>query len=67
MVHASVGVFNSFHWRSQSITVLSRNGYFINSSGFYNATTPILNPNHSIMMQASLALIGVVGSLILLL
>jgi energy-converting hydrogenase A subunit J len=31
-----------------------------------NATTPILNPNHSIMVQVSLAFIGVVGSIILL-
>jgi energy-converting hydrogenase A subunit J len=34
---------------------------------FINATTPILNPNHSIMMQVSFEIIGVVGSLILLL
>ncbi len=35
--------------------------------GFINATTPILNPNHSIMTQVSFALIGIVGSLVLLL
>jgi energy-converting hydrogenase A subunit J len=33
---------------------------------FINATTPILNPNHSIMMQVSFAIIGIVGSLVLL-
>jgi energy-converting hydrogenase A subunit J len=33
---------------------------------FINAVTPILNPNHSIMMQVSLAFIGIVGSIILL-
>lgn len=32
-----------------------------------NATTPILNPNHSIMMQVSFAIIGIVGSFALLL
>jgi energy-converting hydrogenase A subunit J len=35
-------------------------------TAFINATTPILNPNHSIMMQVSFAIIGIVGSLILL-
>jgi len=34
---------------------------------FINATTPILNPNHSIMMQVTFAFIGIVGSIILLL
>jgi len=34
---------------------------------FINATTPILNPNHSVMAQVSLALIGIVGSFALLL
>ncbi len=33
---------------------------------FINATTPILNPNHSIMMQVSFAIIGIVGSLVIL-
>jgi energy-converting hydrogenase A subunit J len=35
--------------------------------GFINATTPILTPNHSIMMQVSFAIIGIVGSFALLL
>ncbi|MDI6644093.1 MAG: NADH-quinone oxidoreductase subunit H [Methanobacteriaceae archaeon] len=34
---------------------------------FINATTPILNPNHSIMMQVTFAFIGIVGSIILIL
>jgi len=34
---------------------------------FINATTPILNPNHSIMMQVTFAFIGIVGSIILML
>jgi energy-converting hydrogenase A subunit J len=34
---------------------------------FINATTPMLNPNHSIMVQVTLAFIGIVGSIILLL
>lgn len=34
---------------------------------FINATTPILNPNHSIMAQVSLAIIGIVGSFAILL
>jgi energy-converting hydrogenase A subunit J len=34
---------------------------------FINAVTPILNPNHSVMMQVSLAFIGIVGSIVLLL
>ncbi|BDZ68480.1 respiratory chain complex I subunit 1 family protein [Methanobacterium ferruginis] len=34
---------------------------------FINATTPILSPNHSIMMQVSFAIVGIVGSLVLLL
>lgn len=34
---------------------------------FINATTPILNPNHSIMVQVSLAIIGIVGSFAILL
>ncbi len=33
---------------------------------FINATTPMLNPNHSIMVQVTLAFIGIVGSIILL-
>ncbi|WJI08719.1 NADH-ubiquinone oxidoreductase [Methanobacterium sp. CWC-01] len=33
---------------------------------FINATTPLLNPNHSIMVQVTLAFIGIVGSIILL-
>lgn len=32
-----------------------------------NATTPILNPNHSIMTQVTLAFVGIVGSVIILL
>jgi energy-converting hydrogenase A subunit J len=34
---------------------------------FINALTPILNPNHSVMTQVTLAFIGIVGSVILLL
>ncbi|GAB4315943.1 MAG: NADH-quinone oxidoreductase subunit H [Methanobacteriaceae archaeon] len=34
---------------------------------FINATTPILNPNHSIMMQVTFAFIGIVGSILLML
>jgi energy-converting hydrogenase A subunit J len=33
---------------------------------FINATTPMLNPNHSIMVQVTLAFIGILGSIILL-
>lgn len=33
---------------------------------FINATTPILNPNHSVMMQVTFAFIGIVGSIVLL-
>jgi energy-converting hydrogenase A subunit J len=33
---------------------------------FINAVTPILNPNHSVMMQVSFAFIGIVGSIVLL-
>jgi energy-converting hydrogenase A subunit J len=33
---------------------------------FINATTPMLNPNHSIMVQVTMAFIGIVGSIILL-
>ena len=32
-----------------------------------NATTPILNPNHSVMSQISIAIIGIGGSILLLL
>ncbi|MDR3291890.1 MAG: NADH-quinone oxidoreductase subunit H [Methanobrevibacter sp.] len=35
-------------------------------TGLINATTPILNPNHSVMSQISIALIGIVGSLLLM-
>lgn len=31
-----------------------------------NAVTPILNPNHSVMMQVTFAFIGIVGSIILM-
>jgi energy-converting hydrogenase A subunit J len=34
---------------------------------FINALTPILNPNHSVMTQVTLAFIGIVGSIIILL
>ncbi len=33
---------------------------------FINATTPLLNPNHSVMLQVSLAFIGIAGSVVLL-
>ncbi len=33
---------------------------------FINATTPLLNPNHSIMMQVTFAFVGIVGSFALL-
>ncbi|MDR2830292.1 MAG: NADH-quinone oxidoreductase subunit H [Methanobrevibacter sp.] len=33
-------------------------------TGLINATTPILNPNHSVMSQISIAFIGFVGSLL---
>jgi energy-converting hydrogenase A subunit J len=33
---------------------------------FINAVTPLLNPNHSVMMQVSFAFIGIVGSILLL-
>jgi energy-converting hydrogenase A subunit J len=32
-----------------------------------NAVTPILNPNHSVMTQVTLAFIGIAGSIITLL
>ncbi|MDR2624689.1 MAG: NADH-quinone oxidoreductase subunit H [Methanobrevibacter sp.] len=35
-------------------------------TGLINATTPILNPNHSVMSQISMALIGLLGSLLLM-
>jgi len=34
---------------------------------FINATTPILNPNHSVMSQITLAIIGIGGSLLIML
>ncbi|MDR2873996.1 MAG: NADH-quinone oxidoreductase subunit H [Methanobrevibacter sp.] len=34
--------------------------------GLINATTPILNPNHSVMSQISIAILGFVGSLLLM-
>jgi energy-converting hydrogenase A subunit J len=36
-------------------------------TAFINATTPILNPNHSVMTQVSFAIIGIIGSIVLLL
>ncbi len=36
-------------------------------TAFINATTPMLNPNHSIMMQVTFAFIGIAGSIILML
>lgn len=35
-------------------------------TGVINATTPILNPNHSVMFQISIAIIGFIGSLLLM-
>jgi len=35
-------------------------------TGLINATTPILNPNHSVASQISIALVGIVGSLLLM-
>ena len=35
-------------------------------TAFINATTPILNPNHSVMTQISIAILGVGGSLLLM-
>ncbi|MDR1820241.1 MAG: NADH-quinone oxidoreductase subunit H [Methanobrevibacter sp.] len=35
-------------------------------TGLINATTPILNPNHSVVSQISIALVGIVGSLLLM-
>jgi len=36
-------------------------------TAFINATTPILNPNHSVMTQITIAIIGIGGSLLLML
>jgi len=33
---------------------------------FINAATPILNPNHSVMSQISIAIIGIIGSLLIM-
>ena len=33
---------------------------------FISATTPLLNPNHSIMMQTTFAFVGIVGSLLMI-
>ena len=35
-------------------------------SAFINAITPILNPNHSVMFQISVAILGFVGSILLM-
>jgi energy-converting hydrogenase A subunit J len=35
-------------------------------TGFINATTPMLNPNHSVMAQISIAIICTVGSIIMI-
>jgi len=35
-------------------------------TGLINATTPILNPNHSVMSQISIAIVGIVGSLLIM-
>jgi energy-converting hydrogenase A subunit J len=35
-------------------------------TGLINATTPILNPNHSVMSQFSIAIVGILGSLLLM-
>jgi len=35
-------------------------------TAFINATTPILNPNHSVMSQITIAIVGVGGSLLLM-
>ena len=35
-------------------------------TGFINATTPMLNPNHSVMAQISIAFICIVGSIIMI-
>lgn len=35
-------------------------------TAFINATTPILNPNHSVMSQITIAIIGIGGSLLLM-
>lgn len=35
-------------------------------TAFINATTPILNPNHSVMSQITLAIVGIGGSLLLM-
>jgi energy-converting hydrogenase A subunit J len=36
-------------------------------TAFINATTPILNPNHSVMSQVTIAIIGIGGSLLIML
>lgn len=36
-------------------------------TAFINATTPMLNPNHSIMLQVTFAFIGIVGSVLMIL
>ncbi|MCE7698445.1 MAG: hypothetical protein K8E24_006275 [Methanobacterium paludis] len=35
-------------------------------TAFICATSPLLNPNHSIMMQTTFAFVGIVGSILLL-
>ncbi|MGB9936908.1 MAG: respiratory chain complex I subunit 1 family protein [Methanobacterium sp.] len=34
--------------------------------GFVSATTPLLNPNHSVVLQIMFAIVGIVGSILLL-
>ena len=36
-------------------------------TAFINATTPMLNPNHSVAIQVILAFVGIAGSIVLML
>lgn len=36
-------------------------------TGFINAVTPMLNPNHSIMTQITIAVVCIVGTIIMVL
>ncbi len=45
------------------IGYLMWNGYCHRCDWTINAITPILNPNHSVMAEVTLAFIGIVGSI----
>ena len=61
MVCDALGIFNNILWTFISGMIIIT---FI--TGFINAVTPMLNPNHSVMTQITIGAVCFVGTLLMI-